>query len=128
MNLPFVDEALKIVNKFVPDPQEKIKAEAELRTALQQWDQSQNDVNKAEASSQNLFVSGWRPFIGWVCGGALAYQYVVTPLIMWVVPMFGYQLPTPPKLDGSLWELMFGMLGMAGLRSWDKRKVAKSPQ
>lgn len=117
---------LDIVNKFVPDPQARAQAEAEMRTALQQWDQQQNTVNATEAGSSSLFVAGWRPAIGWVCAVALFYQYTLGPIGMWGAHMFHYDIPTPPTLDNSLWELMFGMLGMGGLRTYEKIKGVAS--
>jgi hypothetical protein len=111
---------LKIVDKFIPDPNAKIAAEAALRTDLQAWDAQQNTVNAAEASSGSLFTSGWRPMIGWVCAMALAYQYLLCPLGMWVATSMHLAVATPPKLDDSLWQLMFGMLGMGGLRTFEK--------
>jgi hypothetical protein len=114
--------ALKVLDKFVPDPQAKAKAEAELRSSLQAWDKSQTDVNAVEAANPNLFVSGWRPFIGWVCGLALAYQYVAAPLLMWVATSLHIAMAAPPKLDGMLWELVFALLGMGGLRTLEKVK------
>lgn len=121
-----VAAGLKVIDKFVPDPAAKQKAEAEMRTAFQQWDKSQTDVNEVEAANSSVFVSGWRPFIGWVCGGALAYQYVATPVLMWIATSVGVHLATPPKLDGTLWELVFALLGMGGLRTYEKIKgVAK---
>lgn len=113
---------LKVLDKFVPDPAEKAKAEAELRASLMQWDKNQTEINTAEATNQNLFVSGWRPFIGWTCGAALAYQYVGVPLITWVTSWVGLAMPEMPKLDENLWQLVTGMLGMAGLRTFDKMK------
>lgn len=113
---------LKVLDKFVPDPAQKAKAEAELRDSLMKWDQAQTEVNKAEAMNQNLFVSGWRPWIGWVCGVALAYQYVMTPIVMWLASIAMIELPQPPKLDEALWQLMTGMLGIAGLRTYEKIK------
>ena len=119
-----VDDAiaagLRVLDKFVPDPEAKAKAEAELRNSLQAWDKAQADVNAVEAASASVFVSGWRPFIGWVCGAALAYQYVGAPLIVWLATSAHVPLAPPPKLDGSLWELMFGMLGLGGLRTLEK--------
>jgi hypothetical protein len=115
-----VAAGLKVLDKFVPDPEAKAKAEAELRANLQAWDKSQTDVNAVEAANPNLFTSGWRPFIGWVCGAALAYQYVCAPLIVWLATSMHVPLAPPPKLDGSLWELMFGMLGLGGLRTLEK--------
>jgi drug/metabolite transporter (DMT)-like permease len=79
-------------------------------------------VNAEEAKHSSLFVAGWRPFIGWCCGFAVAYQYVITPLALWIAAISGFHLPTPPRLDDILWELMFGMLGMGALRSFDKIK------
>jgi hypothetical protein len=114
--------ALKVLDKFVPDPEAKAKAEGELRASLQAWDKSQTDVNAVEAANPNLFVSGWRPFIGWVCGLALAYQYVAAPLLMWVATSLHIAMAAPPKLDGMLWELVFALLGMGGLRTLEKVK------
>lgn len=113
---------LKIVDKFIPDPQAKIDAEKALRADLLAADQGQMKVNEAEAANSSVFTSGWRPFIGWVCGGALAYQYVATPLLLWAGQIAGHPLPVPPKLDDTLWQLMFGMLGMGGLRTFEKIK------
>ena len=121
-----VDDAiaagLKVLDKFIPDPAAKAKAESELRASLMQWDQGQMTVNAAEATNSSLFVAGWRPFIGWVCGGALLYTYILVPLATAGFAAAGHPLPKLPALDGNLWELMFGMLGMAGWRSLDKLK------
>jgi hypothetical protein len=114
--------ALKVLDKFVPDPEAKAKAESELRSSLQAWDKAQTDVNAVEAANSNVFVSGWRPFIGWTCGLALAYQYVVAPLVMWIALTFGMHLAAPPRLDDMLWQLVFAMLGMGGLRTFEKIK------
>jgi len=111
---------LKVLDKFVPDPEARAKAEADLRNSLQAWDKGQTDVNAVEAASSSVFVAGWRPFIGWCCGVALAYQYVVTPIVMWLAAMAHLALPMPPKLDDTLWQLVFAMLGLGGLRSYEK--------
>ncbi len=117
-----VGNVLAIVNKFIPDPALKTQAEAELRAALVQWDQAQDQINAGEAQSRSIFVAGWRPFIGWCCGGALAYQYLLVPLAVWAASWSGQHLPNPPILDDTLWQLMFGMLGMGGLRTYEKIK------
>ena len=113
---------LKVLDKFIPDPEARAKAEADLRDSLQAWDKAQTDVNAVEAANPSVFVSGWRPCIGWSCGIALAYQYVVTPIVMWVASMAHIMLPMPPKLDDTLWQLVFAMLGMGGLRTYEKVK------
>lgn len=113
---------LKIVDKFVPDPAEKARAEAELRASLLAWDQAQMATNTAEAQSNSVFVAGWRPFIGWCCGLALSVQFVVGPLAVWAFDLAGHPIQAPPALDNMLWELMFGMLGLGGLRTFEKVK------
>lgn len=112
--------ALGIVNKFIPDPAQKMEAETALRTALISADAPQLAVDQAEAQSARLFVAGWRPFIGWVCGAALAWQYVAAPLALWATALAHYPVAPPPRLDDVLWQLMFGMLGMGGLRTYEK--------
>ncbi len=113
---------LKIIDKFVPDPAEKAKAESELRGDLQKWDAGQTTVNAAEAANASVFVAGWRPAIGWCCGLAMFYTYLLVPIGMWVGYMVGKPIPKPPVLGNNLWELMFGMLGMGGLRTYEKIK------
>jgi len=117
---------LKILDKFVPDPQARQNAENELRSSLQLWDKGQTDVNAVEAANTNVFVSGWRPFIGWVCGAALAYQYVAAPLLIWIASSLHIPLSTPPKLDDTLWQLVFAMLGLGGMRTFEKIKGVAS--
>ena len=90
------------------------EAEAALRDSLQSWDQQQNTVNANEAETPNWFVSSWRPSIGWVCSFALAYQYIVRPFAV------GFGWHDLPVLDSSLMELVTAMLGMAGLRTYEK--------
>ena len=109
-----VAAGLQIVNKFVPDPNQRQEAEAALRASLQGWDQQQNTVNATEAQNPNIFVSGWRPAIGWVGAAGLAYQYLVRPFA------FGAGWHDLPVLDSSLMELVMAMLGMAGLRTYEK--------
>ncbi len=113
---------LKVIDKFIPDPEAKAKAESELRSSLQGWDKGQMEVNKAEAASGVTMAATWRPAIGWVCAIALAFQFVVAPIGAWVAAMAGVDLPPAPRLDSMLWELMFGMLGFGGLRTFEKIK------
>ena len=104
-----INAGLQIVNKFIPDPNQRQEAEAALRESLQQWDAQQAQVNANEAQNSNLFVSGWRPAIGWVGAIGLLYQYLLRPI---AVGAGWHDLPT---LDQSLMELITAMLGMAGL-------------
>lgn len=118
------DSIGKVVDHYFPDPQKAAEFKLEIYKSLQSSDLAQIDVNKAEAASSSVFVAGWRPFIGWVCGGALAYQYVVLPISIYVATIFNEKYATvflnAPKLDDNLWQLLVAMLGMGALRSFDK--------
>lgn len=84
---------------------------------------AQTKVNEAEARHQSIFVAGWRPGVGWVCAIGLLYQFVIQPLLTWALSIYRPELPLPPLLDGnSLMSLVMSMLGMAGVRSFDKSK------
>lgn len=103
----------------------QLQQESELLKANADAAASQADVNKVEASSTNLFVSGWRPFIGWVCGTGLAFQFIVGPMVTWGSNLAGKPV-TFPALDlGTLLTLLLGMLGLGGMRTYEKiNKVA----
>jgi hypothetical protein len=113
---------LKVLDKFIPDPAAKAQAEAALRESLQQWDAQQNKINEAEAQSSSLFVAGWRPCVGWVCCAALSWTYILQPIAAFALAQFGY-LTALPRLDmGEMMPILLGMLGLGGLRSWEKTK------
>lgn len=121
------DLAKGIVDKIWPDKTQKEKDEMAQAMALLQGQlqlaQGQLEVNKVEAASPSVFVSGWRPFIGWVCGSALVYQYLLRPLISAGFALAGHPLPQPlPGLDENLYQLLLGMLGLGGLRTFEKVK------
>jgi len=116
----------RILGSVLPDPEARQKAIMDALGKLQDSDIEQLKVNAQEAGHSSLFVAGWRPFIGWTCGAALAYQYVLVPIVIWASYWSGHPFPAPPSIDNVLWELMFGMLGMGALRSLEKVKgVAK---
>ena len=75
-----------------------------------------------QIKAASLFVAGWRPAIGWVCALALGFQYLLRPLFGWAAGVWWPQLPALPGLDANLWELMFGMLGLGGLRSFERQE------
>jgi hypothetical protein len=86
---------------------------------------AQLEVNKVEAASASLFVSGWRPFIGWTGGMALVYQFIGRPLLAWGSAAKGW--PVPPELDmGDLITIVGGMLGLSGMRTAEKFKGVAS--
>ena len=118
-----VDLATTVINKIWPD---KSAAEAAQLAAAVALVQGQMDVNKAEAVSPNAFTSGWRPAIGWVCGLALLFQYILRPMLMWFGVIAGHQWPPLPGIDDNLWQLMLGLLGLGGLRTFEKTKGVAS--
>jgi Holin of 3TMs, for gene-transfer release len=83
--------------------------------------QAQTDVNKVEAASPSVFVAGWRPFIGWVCGLGMASTYVFGPFVSWIAALLGH--PTQwPQLDiATLMSCLMGMLGLGTLRTYEKK-------
>lgn len=122
-----------LIDKFFPDPEAKAKAQLELLKMQQdgqlqelgaalQRDLAQAETNKVEAASSSIFVSGWRPGIGWVCVAGLFYQYLLRPLLPWACEAFGHSVPAMPSLDGNMMELVFVLLGFGGLRTYEKQK------
>lgn len=111
-----------VLEKVLPDPQAKAKAEQEILTAVAASDLAQMEVNKTEAAHSSIFVAGWRPFIGWVCGGSLAYVYIVQPVANWTLAMWYPGVITPAIDTSILMELVFAMLGIGGLRTFEKIK------
>lgn len=113
-----------LISRIFPDPAQADQAKLELLKLQQSGEltamTAQTDINKVEAQNTSLFVSGWRPAIGWVCALALAYQYLLRPLSGTIATLFGITLPPLPGLDDNLWQLMMGMLGMGGLRTFEK--------
>jgi hypothetical protein len=118
---------MEVAGRFLPEDKEK-RAEAEreiqakLADSLAQVDLAQLGINKVEAAHRSMFVAGWRPFIGWTCGVALMYTYVLQPILVFGLAQSGY-LVDLPKMDlGELMPVLMGMLGLGGLRSWEKVK------
>ena len=119
-----LDIGSKLIDRMWPDPAQAATAKLELIKLQQSGDLAQMtgqlEINKVEAANANIFVSGWRPAIGWVCALALLYQYLVRPLAVAVFAAVGHPLPVMPGLDENLWQLMMAMLGMGGLRTFEK--------
>lgn len=116
-----------ILDKFVEDKDQKAKLAHEIATMAEKHAHeaamAQVDVNKNEATHRSVFVAGWRPFIGWTCGIALAYHFVLHPFILFVVSLVGIEIPELPAFDmGSLMTVLMGMLGLGGLRTFEKAK------
>ena len=116
-----------LLNKFVPDQTEKLKLAHEIATLAEKQAHAiamaQIEVNKVEAASNSIFKSGWRPFIGWTCGVAFAYHFVLQPLLIFVMTYAGHPVPELPEFDmASLMTVLGGLLGLGGLRTFEKYK------
>jgi hypothetical protein len=117
----------KILDKAIPDQNLKRKLSHEIATMsekhAQQLALAQIEVNAAEAASGSLFKGGWRPCIGWICGIAFGYHFVLQPVIIFVVALIGMEIPDLPEFDmGTLLTVLGGMLGIGGLRTYEKQK------
>ena len=117
-----VGVAGKVLNKFVADKDLKVKLQHELKTAFHAANLAQIDINKQEAAHQSMFVAGWRPFVGWTCGVALAYHFLIAPLLGFVLVLYGIDTPMPEFEFSQLSTILMGMLGLGGLRSYEKMK------
>ena len=116
-----------LLDKFVEDKDQKNKLAHELATMAdrhaQELAKGQLEINKAEATHRSIFVAGWRPFVGWTCGVALAWHFVLAPFIIFGSAYAGVPLPELPQFDmSSLLTVLMGMLGLGGLRSFEKVK------
>jgi hypothetical protein len=120
--LPLID---KIVAR-IPDPAARERAsldmQAELLKAAVAESQSQNEVNKVEAAHSNLFVAGWRPFIGWMGGISLGYAFLLQPILSWFLAILGVTTPLPEPNTETMMALVTAMLGVTAARSFDKWK------
>ena len=111
------DLANTVINKIWPD---KTEAEKQQLAAAVMVVQGQLDINKAEALSPSVFVAGWRPAIGWVCGAACAWNWIALPVVKVGLAAGGYQLVLSPADITEMLPILMGMLGLGGLRTVEK--------
>tara|TARA_Y100000004_G_scaffold161731_1_gene189969 strand:+ start:107 stop:454 length:348 start_codon:yes stop_codon:yes gene_type:complete len=108
------------------DKEARAKAERQLEqqlaTHLAKIDVAQLEINKTEAAHRSIWVSGWRPFIGWSCGVALAWSYVVTPILHFGLAQAGLLVDLPAMDMSEMMPVLMGMLGLGGLRTFEKFK------
>ena len=115
-----------VLDKVIPDNNAKEQAKQQIEKALidnaAKINITQAETNKIEASHRSVFVSGWRPFLGWCSGLGFAWVFVVSPVAQWVLALQGINLVLPQLQTDVLMELTLAMLGLAGLRTWEKSK------
>ena len=143
MNLLGIGDIVKGVGSIADDlftsDEERLKMALEEKKVDAALIQGQMAVNAEEAKHASIFVAGWRPFIGWIGGIALAYQFILYPLLIWIwalgqaqgwIPCYvdpsqttgACTFTTPPVFDsGPLFAIITGMLGIGGMRSYEKR-------
>lgn len=126
----------KLIDRLWPDPSERDKAKLELMqmqqtgelaalTAETDLAKAQLEVNAEEAKNANIFVSGWRPAVGWTCAAAFAYHYVLQPLMAFILSAAGHPVDLPDFNMETMITVLIGMLGLGGLRTAEKFKGGK---
>jgi len=127
MGLPIIGSVLEIgktlIERLIPDPKMKADAFQKLVEMQQNGDlaiiAAQTEINKIEAANPNLFVSGWRPALGWIC--VMGFGFVVfSPVMSWVAALAGNPIAVPNIETGDLMTLLIGMLGLGGMRTVEK--------
>ena len=118
---------MEVAGRFLPEDKEKRAAaereiEAQLTTHLAKIDLAQLEINKVEAASRSVFVSGWRPFIGWSCGAAMALNFIVFLIASFVLAQTGHLVELPTLDMSEMMPVLMGLLGLGGLRTVEKIK------
>lgn len=127
------DIGMKLVERFFPDPKTADEAKLKLLQMQQTGElavlaantelaKGQLEVNKTEAANSSLFVAGWRPFIGWTCGAAFAYKFVLAPFVVLVLDAMGTHLVLPVLDFTEMSTVLLGMLGLGAMRTTEKVK------
>lgn len=122
---PVLEIGRTLINRFFPDKEEARKAEAEFLTLAAEGELkqiiAQLEINAREAAHPSTWVAGWRPFFGWAGGCAFVYATIAQPLLTWWAAMRGWPIPPVLNLD-LMWTVITGMLGIGGLRTFEKHK------
>lgn len=130
---PLIKIVGDVLNRILPREKmsekefEDLRQQIEMEVLKHDWEgtAAQIAVNQEEAKHESIFVAGWRPFIGWVCGSAFAYHFVIQPFAVFLIAANGVQLPPLPVLDSAtLLPVLMGMLGLGGMRTFEKFQKA----
>lgn len=128
MGIPVLSTILDVVkeplNRLIPDKNKRLELEHEINMSAINAGMAQMEINKTEAAHPSIFVAGWRPFIGWVCGFALLWHFMLFDLAHWCQIAFFPETPALPSLSGTetLVTVLMSMLGLGGLRTVEKLK------
>ena len=112
------------LDKLFTSDDERLSREEVLERIRQKPHEWQAEINKIEATHRTLLVAGWRPFIGWTCGVAVAWNFVIYELLIWFMAVFAPEVIPPPRLSdiSALFTLLAAMLGLGGMRTAEKFK------
>ena len=125
MGIPFIGAIIDIIkgplDKLIPDKDLRARLEHEISMTAINQGLAQMEISKMEAAHKSLFVAGWRPFIGWVCGVGFAWAFIGHPMFEWLVAAGLIEMVAPVLQVDALMELALGMLGLAGLRTYEKK-------
>jgi hypothetical protein len=110
-----------VIDDLVTTEEEKLKAELDYYRIDAELAKGQLEINAAEAKHKSMFVAGWRPFIGWVCGSAFAYSFVAQPFLIFILAIVGKELVLPELDLSQMMPVLLGMLGLGGLRTYEKQ-------
>jgi hypothetical protein len=124
---PVLEIGKALIDRFAPEDKAKrqaidaeffrMAAEGELKQVI-----AQLEINAREAAHPSVWVAGWRPFIGWVCGIALSWAFIIAPTVQWAAALAGRETPLPELDTATIFQLVLAMLGLSGWRSLDKIK------
>lgn len=119
----------KLIDRWFPDPNVAADKKLDLVKLQQSGDlalmTAQTDINKEEAKSDNWFVAGWRPFIGWVCGLACAWNWIGISVANFIFSVVGTSLVIKAADTSEMMPILMGMLGLGGLRTLEKIQKGK---
>lgn len=123
-----VETVGNVADDLFTSDEERMKAELDAYTAETGRAALQTEVNKVEAAHSSIFVAGWRPAIGWIGAGAMGYQFIIYPFLVWGWALMqasnwiSMELTAPPMLStDALWVILTGILGLGAARSFDKK-------
>jgi len=120
-----IDPVSKIVNKLIKDKDLQAKLSHELQTLFHERNLAQIELLKEDAKSSSPFQKNWRPAVGWICALAMAYHFILHPIILTILTATGFVVELPDFDFAQLSTILMAMLGMSGMRSYDKHNLLK---